>query len=139
MLFLDYSKGKSLGALDIPAPESLKAEIYQQTFKVMGDEWGRRFSTNLIKRDELVDLLRRSKTALQEAPEVEESIEKRLKRNLGIIYAAFRTSYGTDADNVFKGVVKDAGYSVIPIASELPGSDAIQKPQVKSNGGKKKK
>ncbi|MBI5101973.1 MAG: hypothetical protein HZB33_09100 [Nitrospirae bacterium] len=104
MLFIDYSKGKSLGALDIPRTEALQTEIYHQTFKVMGDELGRRYSNNLIKRDELIDLLRRSKTALEEVP----------GNNLGIIYGAFIDSYGVDADNVFLDLVKAAGYKQIP-------------------------
>jgi len=58
LLHIDYSKGKTLGALDIPEPKILQKEIYHQAFKVMGDELGRRFSTNLIKRPDLVDLLR---------------------------------------------------------------------------------
>lgn len=101
MLHIDASK--TLAILDIPKPETLKTEIYHQTFKVMGDEWGRRFSHNLIKRDELIDLLRRSKTALEE-------VKPGLSGNLDIIRTAFRNSYGTDAANVFKGIEKEAGY-----------------------------
>ncbi|HEY3275831.1 MAG TPA: hypothetical protein VGJ94_04360 [Syntrophorhabdaceae bacterium] len=106
LLYLDYSKGKVLGALDIPSATALKTEIYRQTFKVMGDEWGRRFSTNLIRRDDLIDLLRRCKTALTE-------IEG--NNNLGIIYDAFNRSYGTDAHNVFQELVKAAGYRETPV------------------------
>lgn len=135
LLFLDYSKGKTLGALDIPAPEALKGEIYQQTFKVMGDEWGRRFSTNLIKRDELIDLLRRAKTALQETPKAEPSLEARLQRNLGIIYTAFRESYGTDADNVFQSLVRDAGYTMRATPSALPGAEVEKKLSVSPSAG----
>lgn len=116
MLFIDYSKGKALGALDIPSPERLKTEIYHQTFKVMGDELGRRFSTNLIKREELIDLLRRSKTAFQEVP-------PSLERNIGILEDAFVKSYGTDGFNVFRGVLKDAGYTITPIPTTVePGA-----------------
>lgn len=103
MLFIDYSKGKTLGALDVPTPRTLKKEIYQQTFKVMGDEWGRRYSTNLIKRDELVELLRRSKTVLDEE-------EPKLKGNLDIIRKAFVEQYGIDGINVYNSMLKDAGY-----------------------------
>ncbi len=120
LLFIDYSKGKTLGALDIPPTNVLKKEIYHQTFKVMGDELGRRFSTNLIKRNDLVDLLRRSKTALEE-------VEPGLEGNMGIIQAAFIKSYGTDADNVFRGLIKDAGYTISPRSVDLP-----------TPGGKKK-
>jgi len=111
MLYLDYSKGKTLGALDIPQPEALKTEIYHQTFKVMGDEWGRRLSTNLIKRDELIDLLRRSKTALEE-------VKPGLAGNLGIIHDAFvkKDSYGTDAENVFISLIRAAGYQENPVS-----------------------
>lgn len=114
MLYLDYSKGKTLGALDIPQPEALKTEIYHQTFKVMGDEWGRRLSTNLIKRDELIDLLRRSKTALEE-------VKPGLAGNLGIIRDAFikKDSYGTDAENVFLGLIRAAGYTENPVSQAL--------------------
>ena len=105
VLHIDVRKTKAV--LDIPTPATLKTEIYHQTFRVMGDEWGRRFSTNLIKRDELVDLLRRSKTALQEVP-------KSLESNLGIVHDAFVSSYGTDAENVFMSLIKDAGYTVRP-------------------------
>jgi len=100
---------KTIAVLDIPTPISIKTEVYHQTFRVMGDEWGRRFSTNLIRRDELVDLLRRSKTALQEVPESLES-------NMDIIHDAFVSSYGTDAENVFISLIKDAGYTVRPIS-----------------------
>lgn len=131
MLFLDYSKGKTLGALDIPAPEALKTEIYHQTFKVMGDEWGRRLSNNLIRREDLIDLLRRSKTALEE-------VEPGLYGNLGIIHDAFvkKDCYGTDAENVFASLIKEAGYSGKPVSivdvdpskaqqQELSGTETI--------------
>lgn len=98
LLHIDMTKVKAV--LDIPSPESLKTEIYHQTFKVMGDEMGRRYSHNLIGRNELIEWLRRSKTALQEVP----------GNNLGIIYCAFVDSYGTDAANVFKDLIKEAGY-----------------------------
>lgn len=108
LLHIDVRKTKAV--LDIPTPLTLKTEIYHQTFRVMGDEWGRRLSTNLIKRDELIDLLRRSKTALQEVP-------RSLESNMGIIYDAFVSSYGTDAENVFMSLIKDAGYTVRPVST----------------------
>lgn len=104
LLYIDYSRGKTLGALDIPHPSILKTEIYHQAFKVMGDELGRRFSTNLIKRNDLIELLRRSKTALEE-------VDPGLDGNLKIIGNAFQESYGTDAENVFQGVAREAGYT----------------------------
>lgn len=107
VLHIDVRKTKAV--LEIPTPITLKTEIYHQTFRVMGDEWGRRFSTNLIKRDELVDFLRRSKTALQEVPES-------LDSNMGIIHDAFVSSYGTDAENVFTSLIKDAGYTIRPVS-----------------------
>ncbi|MEW6740339.1 MAG: hypothetical protein AB1325_10615 [Nitrospirota bacterium] len=115
LLVLDYSKGKTLGALDIPDPKILKKEIYHQTFTVMGDELGRRFSTNLIKRPDLVDLLRRSKTAFDE-------VEPKLAGNMGFVEAAFINSYGADAENVFRGLIKDAGYTVTPAKVSLPSA-----------------
>lgn len=95
---------KTLAVLNIPSTNTLKAEIYHQTFNVMGDEWGRRFSHNLIKRDELVDLLRRSKTAFQEVP-------PSLNGNLGTVREAFIQAYGTDAANVFQSLTAAAGYA----------------------------
>lgn len=113
MLFIDYSRGKTLGALDIPHPSTLKTEIYHQAFKVMGDELGRRFSTNLIKRNDLIDLLRRSKTALEE-------VEPGSDGNLRIIGNAFASSYGTDAENVFQGLSREAGYSTVIFETNEP-------------------
>lgn len=118
MLYIDYSKGHALGALDIPSPDALKTEIYNQTFRVMGDEWGRRYANNLIKRDELVDLLRRCKTALFEVPAPAK--ESNISRNLATIQAAYVTSYGTDAENVFRGLIKEAGYTTVPLPPVPP-------------------
>jgi hypothetical protein len=115
MLHIDARK--TLAILDIPRPETLKTEIYHQTFRVMGDEWGKRLSHNLIKRDELIDLLRRSKTALQEVP-------ISLANNLGIVRDAFVSSYGTDAQNVFIGLIKDAGYAEIPVSTPHAGASS---------------
>lgn len=98
---------KTLAVLDIPSTEILKTEIYHQTFNVMGDEWGRRLSHNLIKRDELLDLLRRSKTAFDE-------VQPGLAASLGIVKSSFVAAYGTDAENVFAALLKDAGYTVMP-------------------------
>lgn len=119
MLYIDVRK--TIAVLDIPTPMLIKTEIYHQTFRVMGDEWGRRFSTNLIKRDELIDVLRRSKTALQEVPESLES-------NLDLIQGAFVSSYGTDADNVFTGLRRDAGYTTRPTSMAPPGPPASPAP-----------
>ncbi len=107
---------KTIAILEIPSPKTLKAEIYHQTFKVMGDELGRRYSHNLIKREELIDLLRRSKTALEEVPDS-------LSSNLGIIKEAFIQSYGTDASGVFNDIIREAGYKN-PEAVSLPGDRA---------------
>lgn len=95
---------KTLAVLNIPSTDTLKTEIYHQTFNVMGDEWGRRFSHNLIKRDELIDLLRRSKTAFQE-------VSPGLDGNMGIVRQAFIQAYGTDAANVFQNLATAAGYA----------------------------
>jgi len=109
LLYIDSKE--TLAILDIPSPETLKSEIYFQAFRAMGDEWGNRFSHNLIKRDELIDLLRRSKTALQEIP-VEIPADERLKMNMGRIYNAFVSIYGTDAQHVFQSIIKEAGYDL---------------------------
>lgn len=100
LLYIDMKKVRAV--LKIPTTDSLKTEIYQQTFKVMGDEMGQRYSHNLIDRNELIEWLRRSKTALEEIK----------GNNLGIIYCAFAKSYGTDAGHVFIDLVNAAGFDV---------------------------
>lgn len=115
-LFLDARSVKAV--LDIPSTRVLKAEIYRQTFKVMGDEWGQRLSHNLIKRDQLVDLLRRSKTALQE-------VSPGLAGNLAIVRESFETSYKTDAANVFRSLGKEAGYDDATLSAAVPSQIVI--------------
>ncbi len=110
-LFLDARK--TVAVLNIPSTGVLKAEIYRQTFKVMGDEWGKRFSHNLIKREELIDLLRRSRTALQEIGP--------LGGSLAIVRESFEASYGTDAVNVFRSLGKEAGYDEATLMAAVPG------------------
>lgn len=111
---------KTLAVLNIPSTETLKTEIYRQTFTVMGDEWGRRLSHNLIKRDELIDLLRRSKTAFQE-------VSPGLDGNLGIVRQSFIQAYGTDAANVFQGLTSAAGYAssgTAPVQVRTPAANS---------------
>lgn len=108
-LYLDARN--TLAVLNIPSTQTLKAEVYHQTFKVMGDEWGRRLSHNLIRRDELVDLLRRSKTALNE-------VAPGFGGNVALLREAFLASYGTDAEQVFRGLTREAGYGEAPVASQ---------------------
>jgi len=95
-----YVLPKGLNALTMPDPDVVKNEIYYQAFTVMGDEWGRRYSTNLVKRDELIDMLRRSKPALDEIH----------GDNVKLIYTAFIASYGSDGDEIFKSITKEAGF-----------------------------
>jgi len=110
-LFLDARK--TVAVLNIPSTAVLKTEVYRQTFKVMGDEWGKRFSHNLVRRDELIDILRRSKTALQE-------VNPGLAGNLAIVRESFENSYGTDAASVFRGLAKEAGYDESVLFSAPP-------------------
>ena len=121
MLYIDARK--TIAVLDIPQPDVLKAEIYHQTFRVMGDEWGKRLSHNLIKRDELIDLLRRSKTALME-------VQPGLDGNLAMIRGSFvqKESYGTDAENVFRSLMRDAGYAEIPPTTPAPVAPGPRQP-----------
>lgn|GEM_PF-3034001 len=129
LLYIDYSRGKTLGALDIPNPTILKTEIYHQAFRVMGDELGRRFTTNLIKRNDLIELLRRSKTALEE-------VTPGLDGNLRLIAESFRVSYGTDAENVFQGVAAAAGYTKSVVQENL---EPVSVEQTENLPKKKKK
>lgn len=110
-LFLDARK--TVAVLNIPSTNVLKTEIYRQTFKVMGDEWGKRFSHNLMRRDELVDILRRSKTALLEVP-------PSMAGNIAIVRESFEASYGTDATNVFRSLGKEAGYDESTLSASVP-------------------
>jgi hypothetical protein len=96
--------------LDIPSDNALKTEIYKQTFRVMGDEMGNRYSHNLISRADLVDWLRRSKSALNmDQGQMENKV---IAKSLNIIADAFIKSYGTDGKGVFDGLVKEAGYEL---------------------------
>ncbi len=100
ILFLNVKTTSA--ALDIPSPTSLEGEIYKQAFTAMGDEWGKRLSNNLIKRSDLIELLRRTKAALKEKGDFNE--------NLGIVRNSFENSYGTDAGEIFAGLIREAGY-----------------------------
>ena len=102
----------TVSTLDIPSELDLKNEIYKQTFLVMGDEMGRKYSSNLIARPELVDWLRRSKTALN--MDTANDIDPKLvAQNLRVIRKAFCAdgSYGVDAESVFDGLAAEAGYN----------------------------
>lgn len=105
-LYLDPAKVQT--TLDIPSDMAIKTEIYKQTFRAMGDEMGNRFSHNLIPRGELIDWLRRSKTALN----LDQSSmdNKTIHSNLMIIKRSFVKVYGMDGDSVFDGIAREAGY-----------------------------
>lgn len=106
-LFLDPKRTQS--ALNIPSDKAIKDEIYYQTFVVMGDEMGRRYSHNLISHEDLVDWLRRSKLALNMDSD---SIDNRLiLHNLNAVKKNFASSYGIDGGNVFNELKKEAGYN----------------------------
>lgn len=97
-----YLDPKTLGVLNLSSPDSLSAEVYHKIFQVMGDEWGRRYKAGTIKREELIALLRASKTAFME-------VVPGLQGNLATVQRYFVEKYGTDGDNVFKSLSKDAG------------------------------
>lgn len=124
-LYIDMSKGAAGVVMDIPHHDELKKELYTQAFTVMGDELGRRYSTNLIKRDELVDLLRRIKPVLSEVVGVDS------RENLARISDAFNEAYTADKD-AFRSMVRDAGIDV----ALLQTSSATAPPA--SSGAKKK-
>ncbi|QWV94675.1 hypothetical protein KP004_05710 [Geomonas oryzisoli] len=90
-----------LNAVQMPEPDVIKTKFYSLAFSVMGDEWGRRYGTNLVKRDELIDILRRCKPALEEGEGAES--------NLRYIYTSFAESYRADSEDTFKGIMKEAG------------------------------
>ncbi len=106
LIFLDPTKVQN--TLDIPSDNNLRVEIYKQTYRVMGDEMGRRFSHNLIPRTELVDWLRRSRSALN--MDQDKIDAKLISQSLAMIEEAFKKSYGTDGPRVFKELSKEAGY-----------------------------
>ena len=99
-----YINMKEVGsALDIPSDLDLKNEVYRQTFVVMGHELGRRLRHNLIKRDELIDLLRRSRPVFYEAPKLS------FKDCFKLILKGFEDGYkSSDAVDVFLEVAKVA-------------------------------
>lgn len=98
-----YTLPKELAALIMPEPDVIKMEIYHKAFSVMGDEWGRRYSTNLVRREELIDMMRRCKPAMDEVS----------GDNVKLIFTAFAKSYGTDGDDIIKSIAKDAGFKKI--------------------------
>jgi hypothetical protein len=102
LLLIDMSKDSANAVLDIPPSEGLRNELYSQTFKVMGDEWGRRYATNLIRRDELIDLMRRIRPVMKESGNE--------RKYLSIIQDAFVDQYKSDGTNVFRIILVDAGY-----------------------------
>lgn len=105
---LHINMSKTIGVLDIPSPDSLKTEIYIQAFHVMGYEMGDRYTHDLIRRDELIEWLRRSKTALNmDHPTMD---RKKIYKNLDIIRREFVPAYGPDGNEVFNGIAKEAGY-----------------------------
>ena len=108
-LFVDPTK--TVSTLDIPSDKEIEHELYKQTFIVMGDEMGRRFSNNLIPRPELVDWLRRSRTALN-LDQGDPVNLKTIAQNLAIIEKSFANSYGTDWKYVFQGLAREAGYKI---------------------------
>jgi len=90
-------------ALDIPSDADLKNEVYRHTFVVMGHELGRRLRHNLIKRDELIDLLRRSRPVFSEAPKLS------FKECLQLTLKGFEDGYqSSDAVDIFLEVAKVA-------------------------------
>lgn len=118
LLFIDMSKEGASAVMDIPRPEDLKKELYTQAFIVMGDEWGRRYATNLVRRDELVDLLRRVKPVLSETGSPRE--------NLRIIQDAFNEQYRVD-QGAIRSMISEAGIDVAllqaqPVAPHSAGS-----------------
>lgn len=125
-MFLDARK--TVAVLNIPSTSVLKTEIYRQTFKVMGDEWGKRFSHNLMRRDELIDILRRSKTALQEVGT--------LGSSLAIVRESFESSYGTDAASVFRGLAKEASYDDSVLFASPPSQTVISPNQSAASSGR---
>jgi hypothetical protein len=96
-----YTLDADLNAIQMPAPSLIENRFYSQAFIVMGDEWGRRYGTNLVKREELIDMLRRCKPALEEGEGSE--------ANLKYIYQSFADSYKADAEDTFKSIMKEAG------------------------------
>jgi len=106
-LYLDPKKTQC--TLNIPSDTSLKVEIYKQTFREMGYEMGDRYAHNLISRNDLVDWLRRSRTALN-MDQGDHVDPKTVSTNLNILATYFKNEYGTDSENVFAGLAKEAGY-----------------------------
>lgn len=97
----EYLLDPDLNAIQMPSPGLIEHRFYSQAFVVMGDEWGRRYGTNLVKRDELVDMLRRCKPALEEG--------EGYAVNLTYICRSFAESYNADSYDTLRSIMKDAG------------------------------
>lgn len=92
-------------ALGIPSDVAIKTEFFKQTFYVIGDEMGRRFRHNLIKRSDLIDFLRRL------SPVFHEASSKRMSPKMGLerVLVGFQDGYrNVDASVVFDEMAKEA-------------------------------
>lgn len=93
-----------VSALDIPSDDDLKSEVYKQTFIVMGHELGRKLRHNLMKREEMIDLLRRSKSVFSEAPKI------KFNEALTFTRDGFKDGYkDMGALDLFMNLIKAAG------------------------------
>lgn len=80
--------------------EQLWELIYRRSLSEVGQEMGERLVNNLIRREELLEWLRRTRTALDD-----------LTKDIEIIRSGFRETYGRDADTVFNSLLRDIGFS----------------------------
>lgn len=126
IVYLDPNKTRS--TMRIPSDNDLKVAIYTQAFIAMGSEMGRRYSHNLIPRGELIEWLRRSKTALNMDRGDIDQFE--VKKNLRVLATSFCNAYVTDAQSVFEDLAREAGYkSPFDGVAEKPlANSVLEKP-----------
>lgn len=128
IVYLDPNKTRS--TMRIPTDDNLKEAIYTQAFMAMGSEMGRRYSHNLIPRAELIEWLRRSKTALNMDRGAINQLE--VKNNLRILATSFCDAYVTDAQSVFEDLAREAGYkSPFDGVAEKPAAVAPPPPSTR--------
>ena len=75
-----------------------KNQIYKKSLFEVGIEMGQKLSHNLIPRPELLEWLRRTRTALR---------RDNLKEDINIIKNGFIKEYGRQGEEVFESMIKE--------------------------------
>ncbi|MBF0383514.1 MAG: hypothetical protein HQL69_21040, partial [Magnetococcales bacterium] len=111
-----YTEGGTLlhlnvhAVLTLPTEAQFKAAIYHNSFVAMGDEMGKNYRHNLIKRDAVIERLRRIKPAFKEViePRGNKSKSKWWYNYVELRKHFVRGYQGSDGSSVFKSMAIEA-------------------------------